>query len=59
MLKVQPDSFKPSAVAPDGTLILTARLDRLLQIYDPNQDTPRSLPGLTAKGRRGPSTGWA
>src|SRR5262245_10155305 len=56
LLKVQPDSFKPSAVAPDGTLILRARLDPLLQIYDPNQDTPRSLPGLTTKGRRGPST---
>lgn len=50
----------PAAVSPTGTLVIDCGVgkERLLPIYDPGQDTPRTLSGLTLvepKGTREPS----
>jgi hypothetical protein len=39
----------PAAVSPNGTLVIDCGvgLDRLLPIYRPDQDSPRTIPGLT------------
>src|SRR5262249_52296390 len=54
-LKGDVRSLKPCAVAPDGTLILGFGPQQLLQIYDPDQDTPRTIPGLSTTGVREPN----
>jgi hypothetical protein len=46
-LKGQHRALKPSAVAPDGTLVLGLGPGSLFQIYGPKQDTPRTIPGLS------------
>jgi hypothetical protein len=51
----------PAAVSPTGTLVIDSGvgMDRLLPIYRPDQDTPRTIPGLnlidTAKKTKEPS----
>src|SRR5262249_28976850 len=46
-LKGEHQGLKPSTVSPNGTLVLGVGPDRLFQIYDPNKETPRSVPGLS------------
>ena len=58
LLKDAGNSLKPSAVSPNGTVAIGISPDRLLQIYDPGQETPRTIPELSPLDTRGLPNYW-